>query len=152
MEGKIIIENHQKSKLNNNVYEVYIDKVFVGKIDYKQPKLEYITSLGKHDVRVITKDFETEDKIKLSFRQLILPIEIRENDFFFNKDSISFKLFKGIVLGFFLIYTLALIFLLTSNNYEFKLTFFIPYIIIGSLFLNVANEKFTLKIKNKYYS
>ena len=81
MNGKIKLKLNQKSSINNNAYEIFIDDEFVGNVDYKNPKLDFVTNFGNHRILVKSKDFEKEHNFILSSQKIIVPIEINENLF-----------------------------------------------------------------------
>ena len=112
--GKIKLKLNQKSSIRNNIYEVFIDGNFIGIIDYKNPKLDFITNLGNHKILVKGKDFEKEHNFILSSQKIIVPIEINEN-FFWTKTSAELpKLMNGFLIGLLLVYALVITFLLQS--------------------------------------
>lgn len=148
MNGKIIIQPNKTTSSRKNVYEVFIDDIFIGRIDYVQPKIEYVTSFGNHKVLIRTKDFSCENTIKLSSKKLIYPIEISENSMVVNKTYNLPQLVKGIIIGFLFIYTLLLFFLLYFKDSEFKISLFIPFAtLLWLLFYSESNKKFSLNFK-----
>ncbi len=147
MNGKIKLKLNQKSSIRNNIYEVFIDGNFIGIIDYKNPKLDFITNLGNHKILVKGKDFEKEHNFILSSRKIIVPIEINEN-FFWTKTSAELpKLMNGFLIGFLLVYALVITFLFYTKEIEFKYLLIIPLALL--LFSNAFSkkQKFELNFK-----
>ena len=139
MNGKIKLKLNQKSSIRNNIYEVFIDGNFIGIIDYKNPKLDFITNLGNHKILVKGKDFEKEHNFILSSRKIIVPIEINEN-FFWTKTSAELpKLMNGFLIGFLLVYALVITFLFYTKEIEFKYLLIIPLALL--LFSNAFSKK-----------
>ena len=60
MQGKIKLKLNQKSSIRNKKYEVFIDENFIGNIDYKSPKLDYIANIGNHKILIKGNDFEKD--------------------------------------------------------------------------------------------
>ena len=63
MNGEIKLKLNQKSSIKNRTYEVYIDENFIGNVDYKNPKLDFVTTLGNNKIRVKENDCEKEQTI-----------------------------------------------------------------------------------------
>ena len=148
MNGKIKLKLNQKSSIRNNIYEVFIDGNFIGIIDYKNPKLDFITNLGNHKILVKGKDFQKEQNFNLSSRKIVLPIEINEN-FFWTKQSPELpKIMNGFVVGFLLVYAVIITYLLYNQQIKFMYPLIIPFLLL--LFTNSSltnNQKFQLNIK-----
>lgn len=149
MNGKIKLKLNQKSSIKNNVYEVFIDGNFIGNIDYKNPKLDFITNLGNHKILVKGKDFEKEQNFNLNSRKIVLPIEINEN-FFWAKQSAELpKIMNGIVVGFLLVYAVIITYLLYIQEIEFMYPLILPFFLL-LLFINSSlrnNQKFQINFK-----
>ena len=147
MNGKIKLKLNQKSSIRNNIYEVFIDGNFIGIIDYKNPKLDFITNLGNHKILVKGKDFEKEHNFILSSRKIIVPIEINENLFWTKTSAELPKLMNGFLIGFLLVYALVITFLLYTKEIEFKYPLIIPLALL--LFSNAFSkkQKFELNFK-----
>ena len=109
MNGKIKLKLNQKSSIKNNMYEVFIDGNFIGNIDYKNPKLDFITNLGTHKILVKGKDFQIEQNFNLSSRKIVLPIEINENLFWTKQSTELPKIVNGFVVGFLLVYAVIIL-------------------------------------------
>ena len=45
MNGKLKLKLGNRTSFNNNRYEIFLDEAFIGSLDYKNPKLDYITTL-----------------------------------------------------------------------------------------------------------
>ena len=80
-----------KLKLNRNFikknkYQVLIDDVLIGELDYKNLKLDFETTIGKHKIIIKDEDCEIEKHFYLSPQKIILPITISEN-FFWSKSN-----------------------------------------------------------------
>ena len=116
MNGKIKLKLNQKSSIRNNIYEVFIDGNFIGIIDYKNPKLDFITNLGNHKILVKGKEFQKEQNFNLSSRKIVLPIEINENFFWTNQSPELPKIMNGFVVGFLLVYSVIITYLFTKIN------------------------------------
>jgi len=148
MNGKIKLKLNQKSSIRNNIYEVFIDGNFIGIIDYKNPKLDFITNLGNHKILVKEKDFQKEQNFNLSSRKIVLPIEINEN-FFWTKQSPELpKIMNGIIVGFLMVYALIITYLLYTKEIEFMYPLIIPFLLL--LFTSSSlknNQKFQLNFK-----
>ena len=148
MNGKIKLKLNQKSSIRNNIYEVFIDGNFIGIIDYKNPKLDFITNLGNHKILVKGKDFQKEQNFNLSSRKIVLPIEINEN-FFWTKQSPELpKIMNGIIVGFLMVYALIITYLLYTKEIEFMYPLIIPFLLL--LFTSSSlknNQKFQLNFK-----
>lgn len=148
MNGKIKLKLNQKSSIKNTTYEVFIDENFIGNVDYKNPKLDFVTTLGNHKILVKGNDFEKEQNFVLSSRKLILPIEINEN-FLWTKQSAELpKIMNGIIIGFLLVYAFIITYLLYTKQIEFMYPLIFPFFILlftNSLLKN--NQKFQLNFK-----
>ena len=147
MDGKIKLKLNQKSSIFNNRYEIFINDNFIGFVDYKNPKIDFITNFGNHKITVKGKDFEKEHNFTLTSRQIILPIEINENMFWSKSDYKLPKIIKGVILGFIIAYSILLLYLFASKKIEFGYPLLIPFFII--LFINSTkqNNKFELSFK-----
>lgn len=148
MNGKIKLKLNQKSSIKNTKYEVFIDEKFVGNIDYKNPKLDFVTTLGNHKILVKGNDFEKEQNFVLSSIKIILPIEINENFFWTKKSAQLLKIMNGIIIGFLLIYAFIITYLLYTKQIEIMYQLIIPFFIL--LFTNSFlknNQKFQLNFK-----
>ena len=148
MNGKIKLKLNQKSSIKNRTYEVFIDENFIGNVDYKNPKLDFVTTLGNHKILVKENDFEKEQNFVLSSRKLILPIEINEN-FLWTKQSAELpKIMNGIIIGFLLVYALIITYLLYTKQIEFMYPLIFPFFILlfTNSFLN-NNQRFQLNFK-----
>ncbi|MEC5395562.1 hypothetical protein [Bergeyella sp. RCAD1439] len=148
MNGKVKLKLNQKSSIRNNIYEIFIDGNFIGNIDYKNPKLDYITRLGNHKILVKEKDFEKELNFNLGSGKRVLPIEINENLFWTKQSSGLPQIVKGFVVGFLLVYASIITYLLYTQEIEFKYFLLIPFFLLS--FINWAlrnNPKFQLNIK-----
>ncbi len=147
MNGKIKLKLNQKSSINNNAYEIFIDDEFVGNVDYKNPKLDFVTNFGNHRILVKSKDFEKEHNFILSSQKIIVPIEINENFFWTKTPGELPKLVNGFIIGLLLVYTLVITFLLYKNEIDFKYPLIIPLFLL--LFTNAfyKNQKFELNFK-----
>ena len=148
MNGKIKLKLNQKSSIKNTTYEVFIDENFIGNVDYKNPKLDFVTTLGNHKILVKGNDFEKEQNFVLSSKKLILPIEINEN-FLWTKQSAELpKIMNGIIIGFLLVYAFIITYLLYTKQIEFMYPLIFPFFILlftNSLLKN--NQKFQLNFK-----
>ena len=148
MNGKIKLKLNQKSSIKNTTYEVFIDENFIGNVDYKNPKLDFVTTLGNHKILVKGNDFEKEQNFVLSSRKLILPIEINEN-FLWTKQSAELpKIMNGIIIGFLLVYAFIITYLLYTKQIEFMYPLIFPFFIL--LFTNSFlknNQRFQLNFK-----
>lgn len=148
MNGKIKLKLNQKSSIKNRIYEVFIDENFIGNVDYKNPKLDFVTTLGNHKILVKENDFEKEQNFVLSSRKLILPIEINEN-FLWTKQSAELpKIMNGIIIGFLLVYAFIITYLLYTKQIEFMYPLIFPFFIL--LFTNSFlknNQRFQLNFK-----
>ncbi len=148
MNGKIKLKLNQKSSIKNRIYEVFIDENFIGNVDYKNPKLDFVTTLGNHKILVKGNDFEKEQNFVLSSRKLILPIEINEN-FLWTKQSAELpKIMNGIIIGFLLVYAFIITYLLYTKQIEFMYPLIFPFFIL--LFTNSFlknNQRFQLNFK-----
>ena len=148
MNGKIKLKLNQKSSIKNRTYEVFIDENFIGNVDYKNPKLDFVTTLGNHKILVKENDFEKEQNFVLSSRKLILPIEINEN-FLWTKQSAELpKIMNGIIIGFLLVYAFIITYLLYTKQIEFMYPLIFPFFIL--LFTNSFlknNQRFQLNFK-----
>ena len=148
MNGKIKLKLNQKSSIKNTTYEVFIDENFIGNVDYKNPKLDFVTTLGNHKILVKGNDFEKEQNFVLSSRKLILPIEINEN-FLWTKQSAELpKIMNGIIIGFLLVYAFIITYLLYTKQIEFMYPLIFPFFILlfTNSFLN-NNQRFQLNFK-----
>ena len=148
MNGKIKVKLNQKSSIKNNIYEVFIDENFVGNVDYKNPKLDFVTTLGKHKILVKGKDFEKEQNFVLNSRKIILPIEINENFFWTKQPSELTKILNGFIIGFLLVYAFIITYLLYTKQVEFIYPLIIPFFLL--FFTNLSlknNHKFELRFK-----
>ena len=148
MNGKIKLKLNQKSSIKNNIYEVFIDGNFIGNIDYKNPKLDFITNLGTHKILVKGKDFQKEQNFILSSRKIVLPIEINENLFWTNQSTELPKIMNGFVVGFLLVYAVIITYLLYTQEIKFIYPLIIPFFLL--LFTNSTlrnNQKFQFNIK-----
>ena len=147
MNGKIKLKLNQISSLKNNTYEIFVDDKFVGNVDYKNPKLDYVANLGNHKILVKGKDFEKEHNFILSSRKIIVPIEINENLFWTKTSAELPKLMNGFLIGLLLVYALVITFLLYTKEIEFKYPLIIPLALL--LFSNAFSkkQKFELNFK-----
>lgn len=147
MNGKIKLKLNQKSSIFNNRYEIFINDNFIGFVDYKNPKIDFITNLGNHKITVKGKDFEKEDNFTLTSRRIILPIEINENIFWSKSNYNLPKILKSITLGFIIAYSILLFYLVTSKQIEFGYPLLIPFIILIFINSTKQNNKFELSFK-----
>lgn len=148
MNGKIKLKLNQRSSLKNNRYEVFIDNNFIGNVDYKNPKLDFVTTLGQHKILVKGNDFEKEQNFILNSRKRILPIEINENFLWTKQSSKLPKIMNGFIIGFLLVYALVITYLLYTKQIEFIYPLIIPFFILlftNSFFKN--NQKFQIDFK-----
>lgn len=148
MNGKIKLKLNQKSSLKNNRYEVFIDNNFIGNVDYKNPKLDFVTTLGQHKILVKGNDFEKEQNFILNSRKRILPIEINENFLWTKQSSKLPKIMNVFIIGFLLVYALVITYLLYTKQIEFIYPLIIPFFILlftNSFFKN--NQKFQIDFK-----
>ena len=148
MDGKIKLKLNQKYSIKNNIYEVFIDENFVGNVDYKNPKLDFVTTFGNHKILVKGEDFEKEQNFVLSSRKIILPIEINENMFWTKQSTELPKIMNGIIIGFLVVYAFIITYLLYNKEIEFIYPLIIPFFIL--LFVNSSlrnNQKFQLNFK-----
>ncbi len=125
-----------KLKLNRNFikknkYQVLIDDVLIGELDYKNLKLDFETTIGKHKIIIKDEDCEIENHFYLSPQKIILPITISEN-FFWSKSNKFFSsiYLKSFVLGFVIAYFVIMIYLFYRNKDEVNLSFMIPLLLL----------------------
>lgn len=148
MNGKIKLKLNQKYSFFNNRYEVFVDDDYIGHVDYKNPKIDFVTNFGNHKILVKAKDFEKEHHFVLDSKKIVLPIEINENIFWSKSNENLPKVLQGVLLGFLIVYVLVITFLMTSERIEFKYALLIPFFIL--LFLKSfgeKNQKFELNFK-----
>lgn len=148
MKGKIKLKLNQKSSFKNNIYEIFIDDTFVGNVDYKNPKLDIVTTLGNHKILVKGQDYEKEQNFNLSSRKIILPIDINENFLWTNQRTELPKIMNGVIIGFLLVYAFVITYLLYNRQIEFKYPLVIPFFIL--LFANSSLksiQKFKLNFR-----
>lgn len=148
MNGKIKLKLNQKSSIYNNRYEIFLDDSFMGDVDYKNPKIDFITNLGNHKILVKGKDFEEEHHFNLSSKKLVLPIEINENLFWSKTNGNLPKILKGFLLGFLIVYSLIITFLIASKQIEFIYPLLIPFLILLFIYsIGQNKQKFELNFK-----
>ena len=116
MNGKLKLKLGNRTSFNNNRYEIFLDEAFIGSLDYKNPKLDYITTLGNHKILIKDKDFEMEHHFVLSSRKLILPVEIKESYFWTQSNEKLSKFFKAFILGFLAVYFVIFAYLLIFDQ------------------------------------
>ena len=147
MNGKIKLKLNQKSSIFNNRYEIFINDNFIGFVDYKNPKIDFITNFGNHKITVKGKDFEKEHNFTLTSRQIILPIEINENMFWSKSNFNLPKTLKSIILGFLFAYSILLSYILASKQIEFGYLLLLPFLILIFVYSSKQNNKFELSFK-----
>lgn len=148
MNGKIKLKLNQKSLFKNNIYGVFIDENFIGNVDYKNPRLDFVTNLGNHKILVKGNDFTKEKKFVLSSRKIILPIEINENLFWAKQSRKLPKIMNGIIIGFLWVYALMITYLLHTQQIEFMYPLIIPFfILLFTNFFSKNDSKFELNFK-----
>lgn len=148
MNGKIKLKLNQKSSIYNNRYEIFVDGNFIGNIDYKNPKIDFITNFGNHKILVKEKDFEQEHNFNLSSRKLVLPIEINENFFWSKSNNNLPKLLNGILLGFLIGYALLILFLIVTEKIEIMYPLLLPFALLFFVnSLGKSSSKFELNFK-----
>ncbi|GAB1347477.1 hypothetical protein MASR1M104_23760 [Cloacibacterium normanense] len=125
-----------KLKLNRNFirknkYQVLIDDFLIGELDYKNLKLDFETTIGKHKIIIKDEDCEIENHFYLSPQKIILPITISENFFWSKSNKFFLSIYlKGFVLGFVIVYFVIMIYLFYRNKDEVNLSFMIPLLLL----------------------
>ncbi|WP_434979112.1 hypothetical protein [Daejeonia sp. YH14] len=147
MQGKIKLKLNQKSSIRNKKYEVFIDENFIGNIDYKSPKLDYIANIGTHKILIKGNDFEKEENFTLSSQKIIQPIELNENIFWSKSSTELQKFVNGILIGILIVY-LFVIAIMLYDKMEINLSTILPFfLILTSISLTKNSQKFTLNFK-----
>ena len=133
MNGKLKLKLGNRTSFNNNRYEIFLDEAFIGSLDNRTPKLDYITSLGNHKI-VIKSDYsEVEKHFDLNSEKPILPVGIKESYFWSPTNEKLEKAIKGFLIGFLIVYTFVICFSLFFKEMPFNFIFTIPFIILVSL-------------------
>jgi hypothetical protein len=148
MTGKIVFKLNHKTYLKSNSYEIFIDNNFVGKIDYKNRKLDFCTNVGNHRILVKGKNHKKELSYTITSRKRIVPIDINEN-FLWQRNSKRFpKIINAIILGFLFFFALLISFLILTNYINFSYLLLSPFILVLLIAFNSKNQnQFTLNIR-----
>ena len=133
MNGKLKLKLTRRALFKNNRYEIFLDDIFIGSLDNRTPKLDYITSLGNHKI-VIKSDYsEVEKHFDLSSEKPILPVSIKESYFWSPTNEKLEKAIKGFLIGFLIVYAFVICFSLFFKEIQFNFTLTVPFIILVSL-------------------
>lgn len=133
MNGKLKLKLTRRALFKNNRYQIFLDDIFIGSLDKRTPKLDYIISLGNHKI-VIKSDYSVVEKhFDLNSEKPILPVEIKESYFWSPTNEKLEKAIKGFLIGFLIVYTFVICFSLFFKEIQFNFTLTIPFIILVSL-------------------
>ncbi|MFT3920264.1 hypothetical protein [Cloacibacterium sp.] len=133
MNGKLKLKLTRRALFKNNRYEVFLDDIFIGSLDKRTPKLDYITSLGNHKI-VIKSDYSVVEKhFDLNSEKPILPVGIKESYFWSPANEKLEKAIKGFLIGFLIVYAFVICFSLFFKEIQFNFTLTVPFIILVSL-------------------
>lgn len=133
MNGKLKLKLTRRALFKNNRYEIFLDDIFIGSLDNRTPKLDYITSLGNHKI-VIKSDYsEVEKHFGLNSEKPILPVSIKESYFWSSSNEKLEKTIKGFLIGFLIVYAFVICFSLFFKEIQFNFTLTVPFIILVSL-------------------
>lgn len=142
MNGKLKLKLTRRTLFKNNRYEIFLDDIFIGSLDNRTPKLDYITSLGNHKI-VIKSDYsEVEKHFDLNSEKPILPVGIKESYFWSPANEKLEKAIKGFLIVFLIVYAFVICFSLFFKEIQFNFTLTVPFIILVSLssFFNKKNQ------------
>ena len=148
MNGKLKLKLTRRALFKNNRYEIFLDDIFIGSLDNRTPKLDYITSLGNHKI-VIKSDYsEVEKHFDLNSEKPILPVGIKESYFWTQSNEKLSKFFKAFILGFLAVYFVIFAYLLIFDQIKFGFSLVIPFFLLLSVNqFSKSNSKFQLNFK-----
>ena len=133
MNGKLKLKLTRRALFKNNRYQIFLDDIFIGSLDKRTPKLDYIISLGNHKI-VIKSDYSVVEKhFDLNSEKPILPVGIKESYFWSPTNEKLEKAIKGFLIGFLIVYTFVICFSLFFKEIQFNFILTIPFIILVSL-------------------
>ena len=140
MNGKLKLKLTRRALFKNNRYQIFLDDIFIGSLDKRTPKLDYIISLGNHKI-VIKSDYSVVEKhFDFNSEKPILPVGIKESYFWSPTNEKLEKAIKGFLIGFLIVYTFVICFSLFFKEMPFNFIFTIPFIILVSL-ISLFNKK-----------
>ena len=109
MNGKLKLKLTRRTLFKNNRYQIFLDDIFIGSLDKRTPKLDYIISLGNHKI-VIKSDYSVVEKhFDLNSEKPILPVGIKESYFWSPANEKLEKAIKGFLIGFLIVYAFQIV-------------------------------------------